>query len=77
MNATDFYAHNYYSEYLYYNPYSQDTVVTFHSPGRVDLFDRVSNQYLASDQEGAIRIRLTADAAALVVVLPPGQHYDD
>ena len=71
-NVTDFYADNKYSQYLYYNPYGNDTTVTYSSEKSVDLFDVVSKKYLAKAGEGKVKIKLPAGKAALVVVLPSG-----
>lgn len=71
-NATDFYAENKYPEYLYYNPFKNDTTVDFSSEKSVDLFDIVSKKYLTKDAIGKVKIKLTGREAALVVILPGG-----
>jgi hypothetical protein len=71
-NATDFYADNTYPVYLYYNPYSDDKMVTYSSESSVDLFDIVTKKYLAKAGNGEVNISLPAGEAALVVVLPTG-----
>jgi hypothetical protein len=71
-NATDFYAENKYPVYLYYNPYTEARTVTYSSDNSVDLFDIVSQKYLAKGGSGNVRIKLPAGEAALVVVLPAG-----
>lgn len=73
-NATDLYADNKYPVYLYYNPYKEDKTVTYLSESSVDLFDIVSEQYLAKEVHGEVSIILKADEAALVIVLPAGTH---
>lgn len=72
-NVTDFYADNKYPQYLYYNPYGNDTTVSYSSAEIVDLFDVVSKTYLAKGDSGKIKIKLPAGKAALVVVLPSGK----
>jgi hypothetical protein len=71
-NATDFYAENEYPVYLYYNPYNNDTTVTFSSNETVDLFDIISKKYMAEGINGDKGILLPANEAALLVVLPAG-----
>jgi len=73
-NATDFYAENKYPVYLYYNPYEEARTVTYSSDNSIDLFDIVSKRYMAKGERGNVSIRLPADEAALVVVLPAGTH---
>jgi len=73
-NATDFYAENKYPVYLYYNPYEEARTVTYSSNNSIDLFDIVSKRYMAKGERGNVSIRLPADEAALVVVLPAGTH---
>jgi len=73
-NATDLYADNTYPVFLYYNPYNEVKTVTYSSENSVDLFDLISKKYLATGKRGTINIRLPADDAALVVVLPAGVH---
>ena len=73
-NATDFYAENKYPVYLYYNPYEEARTVTYSSDNSIDLFNIVSKRYMAKGERGNVSIRLPADEAALVVVLPAGTH---
>lgn len=73
-NVTDLYADNKYPVYLYYNPYKEDKTVTYVSESSVDLFDIVSEQYLAKEVHGEVSIILKADDAALIIVLPAGTH---
>ena len=71
-NVTDFYAENKYPQYLYYNPYGNDTTVTYISEISVDLFDVLTKKYLAKVGSGKVGLKLPAGGAALVVVLPSG-----
>jgi hypothetical protein len=71
-NATDFYAENIYPEFLYYNPYPNDTIVSYNTDVSVDLFDIVSKKYLAKGENKKVSLKLLAGKAALVVVLPSG-----
>ncbi|MDR0618991.1 MAG: hypothetical protein LBG17_03720 [Bacteroidales bacterium] len=68
-NTTDFYSEREYPIYLYYNPYKNDTAVTYHaSSEKVHLYDIVSKKYFPSITE----ITLTGDNAAVIVELPLG-----
>lgn len=71
-NITDFYAENKYPQYLYYNPYGNDTTVTCTSETNVDLFNVITKKYLAKGSSGKVKLKLPAGEAALVVVLPSG-----
>ncbi|MFO7369165.1 MAG: hypothetical protein R6X09_02720 [Bacteroidales bacterium] len=71
-NATDFYAENKYPVYLYYNPFPETRSVTYLSDKKVDLFDIVSRRYLAKGERGNVSLKLPADEAVLMVVLPAG-----
>lgn len=71
-NATDFYAENKFPVYLYYNPFSEARSVTYLSDNKVDLFDIVSRRYLAKGERGNVSLKLPADEAVLMVVLPAG-----
>ncbi len=75
-NATDFYAPNAYPVFLYYNPYDEVKTVTYSSAKSVDLFDVISKTYLAKGEAGDVSLRIPADEAALVVVLPAGTSLD-
>ncbi len=71
-NATDFYSENRFPVYLYFNPFNNDTTVTFFSHENVDLFDIVSKKYLARGISGDKGLLLPANDASLLVVLPAG-----
>jgi hypothetical protein len=71
-NATDFYAENKFPVYLYYNPFPEARSVTYLSDNKVDLFDIVSRRYLAKGERGNVSLKLPADEAVLMVVLPAG-----
>jgi hypothetical protein len=71
-NATDFYADNTYPVYLYYNPFYEAKTVTWSSESSVDLFDIISKKYLVKGERGIVTLKIPADDAVLVVVLPAG-----
>jgi len=70
---TDFYSDSAYASYLYFNPYSRDTSIAVNlQSGTFDLYDAVSNSFIASDVSGTQYISIPADAARLVVIIPSG-----
>ena len=71
-NKTDFYANTTYPTYLYYNPYSVPKNVTYHTSGKVDVFDIVTKKYVARAIEGDSPVMIPADQASLLVELPVG-----
>ncbi len=73
LNATDFFAPDAYTTYLYYNPYPNTQTVTLALPaGTFDLYDAVAHAYLARGVSGAVALSLPADAARVVVLVPSG-----
>lgn len=71
-NVTDFYTENKYPVYLYYNPYPEIKTVIYSSGEKLDLFDIVSKKYIAKNVSGNIGIKIPADEAVLMIVLPAG-----
>jgi hypothetical protein len=71
-NATDFYADKPYPVYLYYNPFHEERLLSFYSDRKVDLFDIVSKHYLQCNLAGNGKIKIPADEAQIIVLLPAG-----
>lgn len=72
-NVSDFYAQRVFPTYLYYNPYKQEKSITVSvASTSSDLFDIVSKEYVATQVVGKAQIRIPADQARIVVVLPHG-----
>ena len=71
-NATDFYSGNKYPMYLYYNPFTEAKTVNWYSDSSIDLFDIVSKKYMAKNERGIVSMKVPADEAVVVVVLPTG-----
>jgi hypothetical protein len=71
-NATDFYAHNSFPTYLYYNPYNVVKQVRFGNASRdlVDLYDVLTHQMVAKNIRTENNFDIPADKARLIVVLP-------
>jgi len=76
---TDYFHHTAYPTYLYYNPYTQDTTVHIDvGTLNCDLYDAVSNSFLARNVTGLTSFSIRADAAVLLVLTPVGgaEIYD-
>ncbi len=71
-NATDFYSGNKYPMYLYYNPFTEAKTVNRYSDSSIDLFDIVSKKYMAKNERGIVSMKVPADEAVVVAVLPAG-----
>lgn len=84
-NATDFYSNKSYPTYLYYNPYPVAKRINFNSPDtrKIDLYDAITHNMVASGISGKGSFEIPADNASLIVVLPHqskvvehnGQYY--
>jgi hypothetical protein len=71
--ATDYFHAAAYPTYLYYNPYGSNQSVNINVGGSsVDLYDAVSEGFLATNVSGATSFTLNANSAALVVLAPAG-----
>ena len=71
-NITDFYVEKPYPVYLYYNPYKETKVITYHASQACDLFDIVAKKYVAKDVKTDGSFEIPANEARIVVELPTG-----
>lgn len=73
-NATDFYADNTYPTYLYYNPHAEIKQVSINtgSSSPVDLFDVLTQQFVATAVVEETIFTMPAGSAQLIVILPSG-----
>lgn len=79
-NVTDFYSYPSHPVYLIYNPYNETREITYEisqNSGKTDLYDMISDEYLAKGINSAVRISLPADQASLIVELPEGSSTDN
>ncbi len=77
---TDYFQDSAYPTFLYFNPYSEAKTVEIQVGGGIyDLYDAVSNSFLARNISGIASFTIPADAAVLVVIAPPNGNltYDD
>ena len=72
--ATDFYHDAAHSTYLYYNPLgtTQSVAIDLGAGSPFDLYDAVSNQYLARGKTGQAFFNVPSDEAVMLVLVPSG-----
>lgn len=72
--ATDFYRDAAHSTYLYYNPYGTTKSVAIDLGGGspIDLYDAVSNRYVARGAMGQTFFNVPSDEAMMLVLVPSG-----
>ena len=72
---TDYFHDRAYPTHLYFNPYDEDKELRVATGStRVDLYDAVAKTWVARAVEGAGRIRISKDSAALIVQVPSGAN---
>jgi hypothetical protein len=71
---TDFYHDKAWPTYLYYNPYAEIKSITINimNDQPADLYDIVSEKFIARNISTSARIELTAKNAAVIVCVPAG-----
>jgi len=73
ISTTDFLAKKTYPTYLYYNPYKTEKTVNIKlPPGTFDLYETTCNKTLEKGAEGLANIKLPAQNANIVVLIPNG-----
>ncbi len=73
LNKTDFYQKKSYPSYLYFNPFNTDKEVTISLGGDLkDVYDAVSENWLAEGKSGDIKIPIPANSAIIAVIAPAG-----
>ena len=72
--ATDFYHDAAHSTYLYYNPLStaQSVAIDLGSGSSFDLYDAVSNRFVARGATGQTYFNVPSDEAVMLVLVPTG-----
>jgi len=70
--ATDFFRDKAYPSYLYYNPYteSKTITVTTEKGKTVDLYDTVSQKFLAKNISSSAKVKLEAKSSAVIIMVP-------
>ncbi len=75
--ATDFYQDKAYPSFLYYNPYNLDKtisvkVASLKAGEKVDLYNTVTQRFVARNISTTAQLKLTAHSAAVIVCVPAG-----
>ena len=72
--ATDYYRDAAYPTYLYFNPHATTQYVDINvGPDAVDLYDTVSQTFLAKNVSGDTSFSIPGDSAVVVVLAPAGK----
>ncbi|MFA4839576.1 MAG: hypothetical protein WC703_08885 [Candidatus Neomarinimicrobiota bacterium] len=73
LRKTDYYQENAYPSFLFYNPYDQTKTISLDAGVQsVDIYDAVSNGFIASGVSGLTHISIPADGAIIAVLTPGG-----
>jgi hypothetical protein len=73
LRKTDYFNKSAFPSYLYYNPYeSAQSVELYTGTGNYDIYDLITNTYIASGVSGKININIPADGVTAPVILPAG-----
>jgi hypothetical protein len=68
---TDFFHDEAYPSFLYFNPYNAAKSITLDvGPESKDVYDVLTEQFLATDVTGAVQINIPADQAISIVIAP-------
>ena len=74
LRATDFYAERSFPSFLYYNPYDAAKTVSLNleASQKTDVYNTVTQKYLARNVSGSVKIKIPALQSAVVVCIPSG-----
>ena len=73
LNATDFYADASFPTYCYYNPFDSPKAVLLEvGNGEHDLYETLTEKFIAVNKTGMVSIIIPAREAVIVVVTPSG-----
>ncbi len=73
VNATDFFTDDPVEEYLYFNPFNTACTVTCPLPeGSYDLYNTLTDNYIARHVNSSASIEIPADEAVLIALIPAG-----
>ena len=72
--ATDFFHDKAYPSFLYYNPHKAEKAVTvsLEKNTRSDLYNTISQSFVARDVAGDVKVTIPAGSAAIIVSVPAG-----
>ncbi len=78
VRATDFFTRDSLREYLLYNPYDHDTLVTVDvGSNEVRLYDVLRNRFMNDAAQGKTTISVPADQALLLCLVPAGAQIQE
>lgn len=69
---TDFFRDEAYPTWLFYNPYPGARTISFDAGSGSDIYDALSETFIAEDASGIINLTIPANQALLVTVCPAG-----
>lgn len=70
-NATDFFSSRELPSFLFYNPYKEVKIVSFNvGNNQVNIYDKVSKQYIGKNEVGDFQFNLKGDTAVTLVLVP-------
>jgi len=74
---TDFYSDKTYPVYLYYNPYNTEKTISYTSSNSAyDLYESISNQFIASNLSGNQVLAIPALSSVIIVEVPSGAQIN-
>lgn len=73
LNSTDFYSNAFYPSFLYFNPYdTPKTLIIDTGSGVHNVYDALSEKFIAEAVSGQVTITISAKEAILTVITPAG-----
>ena len=71
LRKTDFFQDDAYPSYLFYNPHNEYKTASIDAGSQaIDIYDAVTNQFVAYSVSGTTSISIPADAAIIAVLIP-------
>jgi len=72
---TDYFHAEAYPTFLYYNPHTSTKTVDIEvGPEATDVYDAITNQYLARGVRGRAEVAIPAESAIVAVLAPAGRE---
>lgn len=72
LNVTDFYATQSFPSWLFYNPYPVAKKLSFKPTGKVDVYNLLSQKFIARNVSKVIQFTIPALQSAILVAIPSG-----
>lgn len=74
--ATDFYHQKAFPTYLYYNPYKSEKRISFAVTKKTDIYDLVSQKFIARNIVSATKVKIPANQAVILVSVPSSKKIE-